>query len=163
MSQKRMFDKRVVESDKFIDLPNSTKALYFLAGMNADDKGFFQPKILQKLHGFTDDDFKLLIAKGYFIAFESGVIVITDWNKNNWLDKRRIIETEYLEELKLLKTTNGKYELMTEDELAKQALREYSIEQNSIVENSIVINKNNEYEKIKNQIEDYDWINENIY
>ena len=41
MAQKRMFDKRVVDTDKFMDLPNSTKALYFMAGMSADDKGFF--------------------------------------------------------------------------------------------------------------------------
>ena len=78
MAQKRMFDKRVVDTDKFIDLPNSTKALYFMAGMSADDKGFFQPRKLQKICGFTDDDFKILIAKNYFIVFESGVMVVTN-------------------------------------------------------------------------------------
>ena len=138
MAQKRMFDKRVVESDKFTDLPNSSKALYFLAGMSADDKGFFQPRRLQKMHGFTEDDFKILIAKGYFIPFESGVIVITDWNKNNWLDSRRITETEYVDELKLLKLINEKYELKGEEDLAKRMLSENSIEENSIEENSIV-------------------------
>ena len=155
MAQKRMFDKRVVESDRFTDLPNSTKALYFLAGMSADDKGFFQPRRLQKIHGFTDDDFKLLIAKGYFITFESGVIVITDWNKNNWLDSRRITETEYVNELKLLKLINEKYELKTENDLAKQMLSENSIEENRIDKNSIDNNKNN-----NEQIFEYDWINE---
>lgn len=141
MAQKRMFDKRVIESDKFTDLPNSSKALYFMAGMSADDKGFFQPRRLQKMYGFTDDDFKILIAKNYFIPFESGVIVITDWNKNNWLDSRRISETEYVDELKLLKLINDKYELKTKNELAKQMLRENSIEENSIEENSIDKNR----------------------
>jgi len=140
MAQKRMFDKRVVESDKFTDLPNSSKALYFMAGMSADDKGFFQPRRLQKACGFADDDFKILIAKRFFIAFESGVMVVTDWNKNNWLDSRRITETEYVDELKLLKLVNEKYELITDSvNTAKPMLSENSIEENSIEENSILI------------------------
>lgn len=138
MAQKRMFDKRITDSDRFTDLPNSSKALYFMAGMNADDRGFFQPRRLQKMCGFTDDDFKVLIAKRYFISFESGVMVITDWNKNNYLDKNRITETEYLDELKLLKVINEKYELenacLTN---VKPMFNQYSIEENSIEENNI--------------------------
>ena len=136
MAQKRMFDKKVVGSDKFIDLPNSTKALYFMAGMEADDKGFFQPRKLQRMCGFSEDDFKLLIAKRYFIAFESGVMVVTDWNKNNWLDSRRVTETEYIDELNLLKLINQKYEFILENDVAKPMLSQYSIEENSIEENN---------------------------
>jgi len=137
MAQKRMFDKRVVSSDKFIDLPHSSKALYFMAGMEADDKGFFQPRKLQRMCGFNEDDFKILIAKGYFITFDSGVMVVTDWNKNNWLDSRRVVETEYVEELNMLKMINDKYELIIEKGIAKQMLSQNSIEENSIEENSI--------------------------
>jgi hypothetical protein len=148
MAQKRMFDKRVVESDKFTDLPNSSKALYFMAGMSADDKGFFQPRRLQKMCGFTDDDFKILIAKGFFIAFESGVMVVTDWNKNNWLDSRRITETEYVDELKLLKLINERYELLSPGEsVAKPMLSQNSIEENSIDKNRIVKEEINKEEK----------------
>lgn len=137
MAQKRMFDKKVVGSDKFLDLPNSSKALYFMAGMEADDKGFFQPRKLQKMCGFSDDDYKILIAKSFFITFESGVMVVTDWNKNNWLDSRRITETEYVDELNLLKLVNQKYEFRLEKESAKPMLSQYSIEENRIEENSI--------------------------
>jgi hypothetical protein len=105
-----------------------------MAGMSADDKGFFQPRRLQRLCGFSDDDFKILIAKGFFITFESGVMVVTDWNKNNWLDSRRITETEYTDELKLLKLINEKYELIDN---AKPMLSKNRIEENSIEENSI--------------------------
>lgn len=162
MAQKRMFDKRIIDSDVFTDLPNSSKALYFMAGMSADDKGFFQPRRLQKMCGFTDDDFKILIAKRFFIAFESGVMVITDWNKNNWLDSRRITETEYVNELNLLKLINQKYELCTKEELlAKQMLRQNSIEENRIEENSIYNNINKKEKKEENpEIFDYDWLNE---
>lgn len=122
MAQKRMFDKKITESDRFIDLPNSTKALYFMAGMSADDRGFFQPKKLQRECGFTDDDYKILIAKNFFIAFESGVMVVTDWNKNNWLDNRRLTETEYTDELNMLKLINNKYELNVDTVSAKRML-----------------------------------------
>lgn len=142
MAQKRMFDKRITDSDKFTDLPNSTKALYFMAGMSADDRGFFQPRRLQKMCGFTDDDFKVLIAKRFFMSFESGVMVITDWNKNNYLDKNRITETEYLDELNLLRLINERYELaegcLTD---VKPMFNQNSIEENRLIENSI--DKNN--------------------
>ena len=148
MAQKRMFDKRITDSDRFTDLPNSSKALYFMAGMTADDRGFFQPRRLQKMSGFTDDDFKVLIAKRYFITFDSGVMVITDWNKNNYLDKNRITETEYIDELNLLKIINEKYELKTENELCltdvKPMFNQNSIVENSIVENSSSIENNND-------------------
>jgi len=149
MAQKRMFDKKVVESDKFLDLPNSSKALYFMAGMEADDKGFFQPRKLQRMCGFSDDDYKILIAKGFFIAFESGVMVVTDWNKNNWLDSRRVTETEYVDELNMLKLINQKYEIKSENDVAKHWLSQNSIEENSIEENSIAVVA----EKTKNQNE----------
>lgn len=143
MAQKRMFDKRVVESDIFTELPNSTKALYFMAGMSADDRGFFQPRRLQKICGFTEDDFKILIAKKFFILFDSGVMVVTDWNKNNWLDSRRVVETEYINELNSLKLINEKYELGT-DCLADAKLM---LRENSIVENRIVENRKRETHK----------------
>lgn len=156
MAQKRMFDKKVIGSDKFLDLPNSTKALYFMAGMEADDKGFFQPRKLQRMCGFSDDDYKLLIAKGYFITFESGVMVVTDWNKNNWLDSRRITETEYVDELNMLKMINQKYEFKLESDYAKPMLSENSIEEYSIIENSIKENTKRKFTKPTIQeIQDY--------
>jgi hypothetical protein len=151
MAQKRMFDKRVVESDKFTDLPNSSKALYFMAGMSADDKGFFQPRRLQRMCGFSDDDFKILIAKNFFITFPSGVMVVTDWNKNNWLDSRRITETEYVDELKLLELINEKYELIDgclAD--AKPMLSQNRIEENRIEENNKEKYKKESYGEFKN-------------
>ena len=79
MAQKRMFDKRITDSDKFMDLPNSSKALYFMAGMSADDRGFFQPRRLQKMSGFTDDDFKV----EYIDNVNVGTATITITGANN--------------------------------------------------------------------------------
>ena len=158
MAQKRMFDKRITDSDKFTDLPNSSKALYFMAGMSADDRGFFQPRRLQKMSGFTDDDFKVLIAKRYFIPFESGVMVITDWNKNNYLDKNRISETEYIDELNMLRLINEKYELNdTRLTDVKPIFNQNSIEENSIDKNNNKKIKEEKKEEI--EIPDIDWVN----
>jgi len=108
-----MFDKSIIDTDRFTDMPMSTKALYFLLGMEADDFGFVSPKRIMRMHGGTDDDVKILVAKSFVIPFESGVLVITDWNKHNWLDKRHIKPTEHKEELKTLRLVDKKYHLGT--------------------------------------------------
>ena len=111
MARKRMFDNEVVDQDSFMDLPNDSKALYFLLGMKADDAGFVSPRAVMRSHQISDDALKLLILKKFVIPFPSGVIVITDWKRNNWLDNRRTSPTIYTEELKQLSCESGKYTL----------------------------------------------------
>lgn len=78
-----MFDRAIIDTDRFMDLSMSSKALYFLLGMEADDEGFVSYKKVMRAHGGNEDDIKVLTAKGFLIQFESGVVVITDWHKNN--------------------------------------------------------------------------------
>jgi hypothetical protein len=111
MAQKRMFDRAITGTEKFIDMPMSSKALYFLLGMEADDEGFVSARTVMRVHAGTEDDLNILLAKGFCIRFKSGIIVITHWKKNNWLDNRRIRTTEYKEEKALLLTQNGEYVL----------------------------------------------------
>ncbi len=108
-----MFDKAIVDTDSFMDLPMSAKALYFLLGMEADDEGFVSYKKVIRIHGGNNDDIKVLITKKFLISFQSGVVVITDWQKNNYLDKNRLKKTEYVEEKQQLTTVNGKYLINT--------------------------------------------------
>lgn len=124
-----MFDRAIIDTDRFMDLSMSAKALYFLLGMEADDEGFVSYKKIMRIHGGNEDDIKILVAKSFLIIFESGVVVITDWNKNNWLDTRRIRPTEYQNEKSLLHLTKDRKYLLSKC-LA-------SIEENSIEENSI--------------------------
>lgn len=98
MASKRMFDKAIIDTDRFMDLPISGKALYFLLGMEADDEGFVSPKKVQRIHGGNDDDIKILVAKNFVIPFDSGIVVITDWNTNNYLNSTRVKPTQYQEE-----------------------------------------------------------------
>jgi hypothetical protein len=135
MAQKRLFDRAIIETDKFLNISLSAKALYFLLGMEADDEGFVSPNRVMRLYGSELGDLKNLIDTGLVIPFKSGVVVITDWKENNWLDSRRIKPTQYQEELKLLKLDNNKY-LLSEC-LAGAKREEYSIVEHSREEKSI--------------------------
>ena len=93
MAQKRMFSLAVVDTDKFLDMSSSAQALYFHLGMHGDDDGFVSsPKKIARTAGCNDDDLRLLAAKGFVIPFDSGVIVITDWNINNTLKMTAIMK-----------------------------------------------------------------------
>lgn len=113
MPQKRMFSLKVTGTDRFMEMPTSTQALYFHLGMNGDDDGFVaSPKIIARAAGCNDDDMRLLAAKGFIIPFESGVIVITEWRINNTLKNDRYQPTIYQEEKQLLHIeASGKYRL----------------------------------------------------
>lgn len=92
MANRRMFSKEITTSDIFVDMPATAQLLYFHLGMEADDDGFLgNARMLSRAYGSNTDDLKLLIAKGFLIAFPSGVTVIKDWegllmtsNKTNW-------------------------------------------------------------------------------
>ena len=142
MARKRMFDLEIINQDNFFDLPMEAKALYFLLGMEADDEGFVSPKKILRLYGGTEDSLKILAIKEFIIPFKTGVIVITDWKRNNYLDKNRIKETIYQKEKQQLNYDENteKYVLKNESLTnVKQMLNQNSIEENSIEENRIYI------------------------
>ena len=143
MAQKRMFDKSILETDNFLNISLTAKAIYFLLGMEADDEGFISPKRVLRLYGGEVGDLKNLIDVGLIIPFKSGVVVITDWNQNNWLDNRRIRPTQYQIEKKMFILKEQKrYELSTG--LASAQLEERRTEENRGEENSIDISLSQE-------------------
>lgn len=111
MAERRMFTQKIVDSDAFLDMPLSTQALYFHLNMRADDDGFVNnPKKIQRMICASDDDLKLLIAKRFLLAFESGVVVIKHWRMHNLLRKDRYNPTQYQEYMnQLLLKDNGAY------------------------------------------------------
>lgn len=99
MARRRMFSLDVVDTDRFLDMPSSTQALYFHLGMRADDDGFVaSPKRTTAMCGCSADDLNLLAAKGFVKPFESGVLVIADWKKNNLIRPDRYTPTQFQEE-----------------------------------------------------------------
>ena len=112
MSEKRMFAKSIVLSDAFLDMPATSRCLYFTLNMVADDDGFVDaPKAIMRQCGAQEDDLKILFAKSFVIPFDSGIIVIKHWRINNYLRNDRYKETKYLaEKAELTLTENGSYE-----------------------------------------------------
>lgn len=103
MAERRMFAKSIIDSDTFIDMPTSSRLLYFDLSMRADDDGFVNsPKKIMKMTGASQDDLKMLIVKSFIIPFESGVVVIKHWKIHNYIQKDRYKETMYTEEKSLL-------------------------------------------------------------
>lgn len=115
MAERRMFAKQIIDSDAFLDMPNSTQALYFHLGMRGDDEGFVNsPKKIQRMIGSNDDDMRILIAKNFIIPFESGVCVIKHWKIHNYLRADRLNNTVYQDEKKKLSLKNNGVYKMTD-------------------------------------------------
>lgn len=117
MANRRMFSLKIIDTDKFIDMPQSSQLLYFHLSMRADDDGFVNsPKKIQRIISCTDDDFKILLAKQYVIPFNSGVCVIKDWKIHNYIQKDRYQETIYIEEKQqLTEDSQGTYTKCIQD------------------------------------------------
>lgn len=76
MAQRRMFSKKITESDRFLDMPLSAQCLYFHINMAADDDGFVgNVKTIKRMIGASDGDLTLLISKGFIVPLENGIEV----------------------------------------------------------------------------------------
>jgi hypothetical protein len=111
MAQRRMISLQIVDSDAFLEMPNSTQNLYFHLNMRADDDGFISnPKKIMKITNSSEDDMKILFTKRFILGFDTGIIVIKHWKIHNYIAKDRYKETVYTEEkMKLTIKDNKSY------------------------------------------------------
>ena len=125
-----MFAKTIIDSDAFLDMPATTQLLYFHLSMRADDDGFINnPKKIQRVVGCCDDDLKLLLAKQFILAFESGVIVIKHWKIHNYIQKDRYKETAYQEEKAMLGVKDNNsytFRIQADDEMETVCIQDVS-------------------------------------
>ena len=160
MAERRMFAKTIVLSDAFLDMPLSARCLYFTLGMLADDDGFINsPRSIMRQCGASDDDMRILLARKFVIAFESGVIVIKHWRINNYLRNDRYKETVYTEEYKQLTTEkNGAYTLGIPSNgipsIGKVSIGKNSIEDRAPVE-PVPLNDGTDWLPTLNEYEEY--------
>lgn len=134
-----MFSKKITDSDKFLDLPLSTQALYFHLNMHADDDGFVDnTKTIKRMIGASDGDLRTLMEQAFILPFESGVIVIKDWRVHNYIPKDRYQKTIYTTEFNRLVLEENKsyteciqnvYDMDTQIRLDKNRLDENRIEE----------------------------------
>ena len=121
MAQRRMFSKKITETDLFLDMPMSAQCLYFHLNMSADDDGFISnAKTIRRMIGASEDDLRLLLSKEFLIPFESGVVVIKDWKIHNYIRSDRYSETVYKDEKQQLQVLdNGRYEVGIQNVIPK--------------------------------------------
>lgn len=111
MAKRRMFSLDIIDTDLFMEMPQSSRLLYYELCMRADDDGFVSsPKKIMKMVGCSEDDFKVLITKQFIIPFDTGIVVIKHWKIHNYIQKDRYKETIYVDEKRQLdEETNGMY------------------------------------------------------
>lgn len=111
MAERRMFALKIVDSDAFLDMPDSAQNLYFHLAMRADDDGFISnPKKVMRMIGASDDNLKILMAKRFLLSFDTGIVVIKHWRLHNYIAKDRYTETIYKEEKdRIFVKANGAY------------------------------------------------------
>jgi len=103
MANRRMFSLKIVDTDAFLEMPQSSQLLYFHLAMRADDDGFVaNPKKVMRMIGSQDDDFKVLLAKRFILTFESGICVIKHWLIHNLIRVDRYSETQWIKEKQML-------------------------------------------------------------
>ena len=117
MAERRMFSKTIIDSDIFLDMPTSTRLLYYDLAMRADDDGFINsPRKIARMTGASDDDLKILASKNYIIPFASGIVVIRHWRVHNYIRKDTYNETQYKLEKSTLELDNNKcYSVISDD------------------------------------------------
>jgi len=145
MAERRMFSKTIIDSDIFLDMPQTTQNLYFHLNMRADDEGFVNsPKKIMRMVGSNQNDLEILLSKRYLIAFKSGVIVIKHFKLHNTIRKDRMKETLYLEEKALLmEKENGSYTELQPDDNQLSTNCTHSVLECSVVK-SIIVESNKE-------------------
>ena len=114
MANRRMFSKEIVRSDAFLDLPVSSRELYFQLGMETDDRGYVSnARSIIRLIGANPGDLEPLIVKGFLMLRGETLILQKHFQINNLIRKDRFHETDYLDDFKkLFIKKNGAY---TED------------------------------------------------
>ncbi len=122
MAKRRMISSDVVSTDAFLGMSLRARELYVHLNLEADDDGFIPSAVkVTRMVGATKTHLCELVDKGYLIAFEGGLHLVTHWLLNNQIRKARYVPTIYQKQKALVTTQGMVYRLLTEDELAKKA------------------------------------------
>lgn len=101
MANRRMFNKSICKSTKFLKMPSEAQNLYFHLNLSADDDGVVEAFNVMREIGCNEDNLKILVAKEYIkVLNEDLVSYILDWTQHNAIRADRKINSIYIELLK---------------------------------------------------------------
>ena len=111
MAERRMFNARLLSSDRFLDLSAEAQVLYFHLGLHADDDGFLtRARAICRMIGVGADSLEELVSQGFLLAFESGACVLRHWRQHNSIRKDRYTPTVCRQEIQqLILRADGTY------------------------------------------------------
>lgn len=90
VAERRMFAKAVIGSARFLRMPPTSRLLYYDLGMYADDDGIVEAFSIMRMTGATEDDLRVLVAKGFVLILNEDLVAfIVDWRKNNFVRSDR--------------------------------------------------------------------------
>lgn len=151
MAERRMFSKAIIGSARFLMMPVSTRLLYYDLGMFADDDGVVEAFAVLRQTNASEDDLRLLVAKGFIrVLNEELVTFITDWKTNNFIRSDRYKPSIYKDLLiqfddSGIPTVDQGY---TQDRLGKDRLGKDSIDKSIYGEFQNVRLTDEEYQKL---------------
>ena len=101
MSDRRMFSKRIVESSRFLKLPDNVQNLYFHLMMNTDDDGIVEAFTVLRICGATMEDLEQLEAAGLVCRLNDDLVAyMENWREQNTLRADRKKDSIYLDLLR---------------------------------------------------------------
>lgn len=110
MAEKRMFSKKIVDTDAFLNMNSESRLLYYEICMRCDDDGFCTgPSRVLRMTGASEAALQTLIHQGFLLAFD-GLVVVKHWRLHNNLKNDRIAPPNYPEVAQVLQLkANGVY------------------------------------------------------
>lgn len=100
---RRMVNTKILDLDMFLDMPATTRLLYYDLLARADDDGFITPKRVMRMTGASDNDLGVLKLKNFVHAWDDGVIVLLHWREHNHVKSDRYSPSDFYPRLKELK------------------------------------------------------------
>ena len=96
MADRAKFSKSLILSDSFMDLSLESKALYFMLGIVARDKGVvINAKATAKMLQINELALKSLVDKGFLLEDDEGHYHIKHWEENNGIGENAKERTTY--------------------------------------------------------------------
>ena len=87
---RRCLESKILNSDKFTNLPITSQILYIFLNLEADNYGFIgnTKNIIKQINGASSNDLENLIEEGFILKLSKDVFCITHWFIHNKEDKR---------------------------------------------------------------------------
>lgn len=145
-----MLSKTITDSSSFLMMPLSSQALYMHLNQHADDDGYCEYFGIMRMCGANADDLSLLRVKNFVQVFDEKVLILKDWNENNYIQQDRYHKSKYFDVYKMdTECIQLVHEMDTEVRIGKDSIVKDNKENILSTKMEITSLKNEEIEEMK--------------